>query len=197
MGAPRDRGAGGLPPAASAAPLSPAPAAGHSHVMQRVLSAVQFLWVLGQALVDGLTDWLRTFTRHHRAMSDVLRAERYLYTQALLRVSARAHTPEPRAGPSPGNCHPEPLAAPQGQEVHRGLLDQLYARGAEAAPPGSSGARDAPGAAARWVWAGGAQEAAGTRRTRAEPPRCGRTDQEACGLPAPEPGQSRGRAACL
>ncbi|XP_042826522.1 piezo-type mechanosensitive ion channel component 1 isoform X5 [Panthera tigris] len=95
-------------------------AAGHSHVMQRVLSAVRFLWLLGQALVDGLTDWLHTFTRHHRAMSDVLRAERYLYTQALLR----------------------------GQEVHRGLLDQLYARGAEAAPPGSAGARDAPGAAA-------------------------------------------------
>ena len=38
--------------------------------MQRVLSAVQFLWVLGQALVDGLTRWLHDFTRHHRAMSD-------------------------------------------------------------------------------------------------------------------------------
>ncbi|XP_029781951.1 piezo-type mechanosensitive ion channel component 1 [Suricata suricatta] len=79
--------------------------AGHGHVMQRVLSTVQFLWLLGQALLDGLTDWLRTFTRHHRAMSDVLRAERYLYTQALLR----------------------------GQEVHRGLLDQLYVRDVEAA----------------------------------------------------------------
>ena len=61
--------------------------------MQRVLSAVQFLWVLGQALVDGLTRWLHDFTRHHRAISDVLRAERYLLTRELLRVSG---LPRPR-----------------------------------------------------------------------------------------------------
>ncbi|XP_040109603.1 piezo-type mechanosensitive ion channel component 1 isoform X1 [Oryx dammah] len=78
---------------------------GRSHVMQRVLSAVQFLWVLGQALVDGLTRWLHDFTRHHRAMSDVLRAERYLLTQELLR----------------------------GGEVRRDVLDQLYTSEAEAA----------------------------------------------------------------
>ncbi|XP_015331270.2 piezo-type mechanosensitive ion channel component 1 isoform X1 [Bos taurus] len=78
---------------------------GRSHVMQRVLSAVQFLWVLGQALVDGLTRWLHDFTRHHRAISDVLRAERYLLTQELLR----------------------------GGEVRRDVLDQLYANEAEAA----------------------------------------------------------------
>ncbi|XP_059941394.1 piezo-type mechanosensitive ion channel component 1 isoform X3 [Mesoplodon densirostris] len=77
--------------------------AGRSHVMQRVLSTVQFLWVLGQALVDGLTRWLHDFTRHHRAMSDVLRAERYLLTQELLR----------------------------GGEVRRDVLDQLYASEAE------------------------------------------------------------------
>ncbi|XP_058384443.1 piezo-type mechanosensitive ion channel component 1 isoform X4 [Diceros bicornis minor] len=93
--------------------------AGHSHVMQRVLSTMQFLWVLGQALVDGLTRWLHTFTRHHSAMSDVLRAERYLLAQELLR----------------------------GGEVHRGLLDQLYTSEAEAAPRGSSEARDAPSTA--------------------------------------------------
>ncbi|XP_045149555.1 LOW QUALITY PROTEIN: piezo-type mechanosensitive ion channel component 1, partial [Echinops telfairi] len=73
-------------------------AAGRSHVMQRVVSTVQFLWVLGQALVDGLTRWLQDFTRHHRTMSDVLRAECYILTQELLR----------------------------GGEVHRGVLDQLY-----------------------------------------------------------------------
>lgn len=77
----------------------PAPLAGHSHMMQRVLSTVQFLWVLGQALVDGLTRWLRAFTRHHRAISDVLRAERYLFTQELLQVSdvptAPPLTPQP------------------------------------------------------------------------------------------------------
>ncbi|XP_036780134.2 piezo-type mechanosensitive ion channel component 1 isoform X4 [Manis pentadactyla] len=90
--------------------------AGHSRMMQRVLSTVQFLWVLGQALVDGLTRWLRTFTRHHRAISDVLRAERYLFTQELL----------------------------QGREAHRSVLDQLYASEAEAALPDSSEAHDTP-----------------------------------------------------
>jgi hypothetical protein len=62
-------------------------------MMQRVLSTMQFLWVLGQATVDGLTRWLRAFTKHHRTMSDVLCAERYLLTQELLRVST------PRAKP--------------------------------------------------------------------------------------------------
>lgn len=59
-------------------------------MIQRVLSTVQFLCVLARALVDGLTDWLLTFTRHHRAMSDVLRAERYLFTRELLGVRACA-----------------------------------------------------------------------------------------------------------
>lgn len=72
----------------------PAVSVGRSHVMQRVLNTMQFLWVLGQATVDGLTRWLCAFTKHHRTMSDVLRAERYLLTQELLRVSAtRAKTP--------------------------------------------------------------------------------------------------------
>lgn len=66
----------------------PAVFVGHSHMMQRVLSTMQFLWVLGQATVDGLTRWLCTFTKHHRTMSDVLRAERYLLTRELLRVRA-------------------------------------------------------------------------------------------------------------
>ncbi|OWK16031.1 hypothetical protein Celaphus_00004046 [Cervus elaphus hippelaphus] len=95
----------GLPADRSFTPSCPTLAAGRSHVMQRVLSAVQFLWVLGQALVDGLTRWLHDFTRHHRAMSDVLRAERYLLTQELLR----------------------------GGEVRRDVVDQLYASEAEAA----------------------------------------------------------------
>ncbi|XP_065754492.1 piezo-type mechanosensitive ion channel component 1 [Phocoena phocoena] len=80
---------------------------GRSHVMQRALSTMQFLWVLGQALVDELTRWLRDFTRHHRATSDVLRAERYLLTQELLR----------------------------GGEVRRDVLDQLYASEAEMIQP--------------------------------------------------------------
>ncbi|KFO31859.1 Protein PIEZO1 [Fukomys damarensis] len=74
-----DEGAG-----VGATPPGP-PSAGHSHMMQRVLSTMQFLWVLGQASVDGLTSWLLAFTRHHHNMSDVLRAERYLLTRELLR----------------------------------------------------------------------------------------------------------------
>lgn len=62
-------------------------------MMQRVLSTMQFLWVLGQATVDGLTRWLCTFTKHHRTMSNVLRAERYLLTQELLRVRAPCTKP--------------------------------------------------------------------------------------------------------
>ncbi|XP_074170555.1 piezo-type mechanosensitive ion channel component 1 isoform X3 [Rhinolophus sinicus] len=90
--------------------------AGRSHMMQRVLSTMQFLWVLGQALVDGLTHWLHTFTRHHRAMSDVLRAKRYLLTQKLLRNG----------------------------EVHRGVPDQLYSSEVEAMPTAPLEAREAP-----------------------------------------------------
>ncbi|XP_071460531.1 piezo-type mechanosensitive ion channel component 1 isoform X3 [Marmota flaviventris] len=90
--------------------------AGRGHVMQRVLGTVQFLWVLGQATVDGLTRWLCAFTRHHRTMSDVLRAERYLLTQELLR----------------------------GGEVHRSVLDQLYVSAAETTLPGPPEARDGP-----------------------------------------------------
>ncbi|XP_032012098.1 piezo-type mechanosensitive ion channel component 1 isoform X1 [Hylobates moloch] len=90
-------------------------AAGRSHMVQRVLSTVQFLWVLGQALVDGLTQWLQEFTRHHSTMSDVLRAERYLLTQELL----------------------------QGGEVRRGVLDQLYASQAEVTLPGPTEAPNA------------------------------------------------------
>lgn len=58
-------------------------------MVQRMLSTMQFLWVLGQALLDGLTRWLLTFTCHHRAMSDVLRTERYVLAEGLFQVSAR------------------------------------------------------------------------------------------------------------
>ncbi|XP_012868179.1 PREDICTED: piezo-type mechanosensitive ion channel component 1 [Dipodomys ordii] len=86
-------------------------AAGRSHMLQRLLNTLQFLWVLGQATVDGLTRWLLAFTRHHHTMSDVLRAERYLLTQELLR----------------------------GGEVHLGVLDQLYIEEAETVLEGRDG----------------------------------------------------------
>ncbi|XP_069871871.1 piezo-type mechanosensitive ion channel component 1-like [Dipodomys merriami] len=85
--------------------------AGRSHMLQRLLNTLQFLWVLGQATVDGLTRWLLAFTRHHHTMSDVLRAERYLLTQELLR----------------------------GGEVHLGVLDQLYVEEAETVLEGHDG----------------------------------------------------------
>ncbi|XP_006888832.1 PREDICTED: piezo-type mechanosensitive ion channel component 1 [Elephantulus edwardii] len=93
--------------------------AGRSHVMQRAVSTAQFLWVLGQAMVDGLTRWLQAFTRHHRNMSDVLRAERYLLTQALL----------------------------QGRQVHRGVLDQLYSSEDENEPSDLAYRPEAPSTA--------------------------------------------------
>ncbi|XP_053410849.1 piezo-type mechanosensitive ion channel component 1 isoform X1 [Nycticebus coucang] len=98
---------------------------GRSHMLQRVLSTAQFLWVLGQALVDALTHWLWDFTRHHRTMSDVLLAERYLLTQQLL----------------------------QEGEVSRGVLDQLYASVGEATLPGFSDSRHIPSTASSMLGA--------------------------------------------
>lgn len=54
--------------------------------MQRALNMVRFLWVLCQATVDGLTQWLHTFTKEHRDMSTVLWVERYVLTQKLCQV---------------------------------------------------------------------------------------------------------------
>nr|XP_020844820.1 piezo-type mechanosensitive ion channel component 1 isoform X3 [Phascolarctos cinereus] len=71
---------------------------GRNNVMQRLLNILHFLWVLGQAGVDGLTEWLNTFTRHHTTISTVLRAERYVLTQELLK----------------------------GGDIQRGVLDGLY-----------------------------------------------------------------------
>uniref|UniRef100_A0A8C3SG14 Piezo type mechanosensitive ion channel component 1 n=1 Tax=Chelydra serpentina TaxID=8475 RepID=A0A8C3SG14_CHESE len=80
-------------------PASPLPLpAERSNMVQRALNMVRFLWVLCQATVDGLTQWLQAFTKEHRDMSTVLWVERYVLTQKL--------------------C--------QGEEVHSGVLDDLY-----------------------------------------------------------------------
>ncbi|XP_068811637.1 piezo-type mechanosensitive ion channel component 1 isoform X1 [Struthio camelus] len=68
------------------------------NVVQRVLNTLRFLWVLCQAMVDGLTQWLDAFTKEHMDMSTVLRVERYVLTQRLAK----------------------------GEDVHRGVLDELY-----------------------------------------------------------------------
>ncbi|XP_010006748.1 PREDICTED: piezo-type mechanosensitive ion channel component 1 [Chaetura pelagica] len=72
--------------------------AARSNVVQRVLNTLRFLWVLCQALVDGLTQWLDACTREHANMSNILRLERYMLARRLAR----------------------------GEEVSRGLLDGLY-----------------------------------------------------------------------
>ncbi|XP_058135566.1 LOW QUALITY PROTEIN: piezo-type mechanosensitive ion channel component 1 [Dasypus novemcinctus] len=111
---------GGGPDAEAEPEEGPEPAvAGHGPVMQRVLNSLRFLWALGQALVDGLTRWLCAFTRHHSTMGAVLRAERYLLTQELVR----------------------------GGEVNRAVLEQLYVSDVEAALPGASQGQDAPSTA--------------------------------------------------
>lgn len=106
-------------------------------MMQRVLSTMQFLWVLGQALVDGLTHWLHTFTRHHSAMSDVLRAKRYLLTQKLLRVGAARLHPITRLPPWPAplSCTGERSRAGTTSTALSPFLCPAERRGA----PGSAG----------------------------------------------------------
>ncbi|XP_074737298.1 piezo-type mechanosensitive ion channel component 1 isoform X1 [Strix uralensis] len=69
-----------------------------SNVVQRALNTLRFLWVLCRAMVDGLTQWLDACTREHADMSAVLRLERYVLTRRLA----------------------------TGENVHRGLLDELY-----------------------------------------------------------------------
>ncbi|XP_064884842.1 piezo-type mechanosensitive ion channel component 1 isoform X1 [Columba livia] len=68
------------------------------NVVQRALSTLRFLWVLCRAMVDGLTQWLDTCTREHTDMSTVLRLERYVLTRRLA----------------------------TGEDMHRGVLDELY-----------------------------------------------------------------------
>ncbi|XP_021264227.1 piezo-type mechanosensitive ion channel component 1 isoform X2 [Numida meleagris] len=68
------------------------------NVLQRALNTLRFLWVLCQAMVDGLTQWLDACTREHTDMSTVLRLERYVLTQRLAK----------------------------GEDMHRGVLDELY-----------------------------------------------------------------------
>ncbi|NXP68815.1 PIEZ1 protein, partial [Chloropsis cyanopogon] len=64
-------------------PPSTDSAAERSNVLQRALNTLRFLWLLCQALVDGLTQWLDTCTQEHTDMSKVLRLERCIMAQRL------------------------------------------------------------------------------------------------------------------
>ncbi|NXX36424.1 PIEZ1 protein, partial [Nicator chloris] len=79
-------------------PPSTESAAERSNLLQRALNMLRFLWLLCQALVDGLTQWLDTCTREHTDMSQVLRLERYIMAQRLAK----------------------------GEEINHGFPDELY-----------------------------------------------------------------------
>ncbi|NXM13665.1 PIEZ1 protein, partial [Ploceus nigricollis] len=64
-------------------PPSTDSAAERSNVLQRALNTLRFLWLLCQALVDGLTQWLDTQTQEHTHMSQVLCLERFVMAQRL------------------------------------------------------------------------------------------------------------------
>ncbi|NWY28120.1 PIEZ1 protein, partial [Pheucticus melanocephalus] len=64
-------------------PPSSGSAAERSNVLQRALNTLRFLWLLCQALVDGLTQWLDTQTREHTDMSRVLCLERFVMAERL------------------------------------------------------------------------------------------------------------------
>ncbi|NXS58817.1 PIEZ1 protein, partial [Brachypteracias leptosomus] len=98
---------------------SGSPQNGRGNVVQRALNTLRFLWVLCQAMVDGLTQWLDTCTQEHRDMSSVLRLERYVLTRRLAK----------------------------GEDMHRGVLDELYLPPAPEEPPEEPNPQGAEGAA--------------------------------------------------
>ncbi|XP_030060451.1 piezo-type mechanosensitive ion channel component 1 [Microcaecilia unicolor] len=56
---------------------------GRSNILHRILNILKFFWVLFLTMVDGLTQWLGSLTKHHINMSTVLWVERYVLTQKL------------------------------------------------------------------------------------------------------------------
>ncbi|NXE01721.1 PIEZ1 protein, partial [Chaetorhynchus papuensis] len=66
-------------------PSPPFALAERSNVLQRALNTLRFLWLLCQALVDGLTQWMDACTREHTDMSRVLLLERCVLAQRLAR----------------------------------------------------------------------------------------------------------------
>ncbi|XP_053843044.1 piezo-type mechanosensitive ion channel component 1 isoform X1 [Vidua macroura] len=93
----------------------------HSNVLQRALNTLRFLWLLCQALVDGLTQWLDTHTREHTDMSQVLCLERFVMAQRLAK----------------------------GEEINEEFPDELYEPEEfpqEPSPPGSLAADSQSGA---------------------------------------------------
>ncbi|NXH86839.1 PIEZ1 protein, partial [Edolisoma coerulescens] len=79
-----------------------------SNVLQRALNTLRFLWLLCQALVDGLTQWLDACTREHTDTSRILLLERCVLAQRLAKVSPGG---TPGHGALPGRCIDTPERA--------------------------------------------------------------------------------------
>ncbi|NWV90377.1 PIEZ1 protein, partial [Machaerirhynchus nigripectus] len=112
-------------------PPSTESAAERSNVLQRALNTLRFLWLLCQALVDGLTQWLDACTQEHMDMSRILLLERCVLAQRLARGEEINHQfpdelyvlppPEEESPQEPGP--PSSLAADSqsstSRQVHR------------------------------------------------------------------------------
>ncbi|XP_035252701.1 piezo-type mechanosensitive ion channel component 1-like isoform X1 [Anguilla anguilla] len=62
---------------------------GRSEIVQRILDILKFLWVLFQAMVDGVTQWLNLLTKQYVDTSTVLCNQRYFITH---NISQEDHT---------------------------------------------------------------------------------------------------------
>ncbi|NWW69149.1 PIEZ1 protein, partial [Ifrita kowaldi] len=103
-------------------PPSTESAAERSNVLQRALNTLRFLWLLCQALVDGLTQWLDACTQEHTDMSRILLHERCVLAQRLARVS-------PGGTPGHRGWHSTVALTPcllQGEEINHEFPDELY-----------------------------------------------------------------------
>ncbi|NWW80978.1 PIEZ1 protein, partial [Climacteris rufus] len=131
-------------------------AAERSNILQRALNTLRFLWLLCQALVDGLTQWLDACTREHTDMSNVLRLERYVLAQRLATVSPGGHRGtgggSPRVALTP--------CPPQGEEMNSDFPDELYVLPPEEPPEELSP-----------PWAADSQNGTTSRQVHRYPPR--------------------------
>ncbi|NXO76008.1 PIEZ1 protein, partial [Sitta europaea] len=131
-------------------PASTEGTAERSNILQRALNTLRFLWLLCQALVDGLTQWLDTCTQEHTDMSHVLRLERCIMAQRLAKgEEINEEFPDelyellPEELPQAADCqsstsrqvHRNPPGGAGGQGAHPCVLPSGCLR---AAPPSGS-----------------------------------------------------------
>uniref|UniRef100_A0A8C0GB29 Piezo type mechanosensitive ion channel component 1 (Er blood group) n=1 Tax=Chelonoidis abingdonii TaxID=106734 RepID=A0A8C0GB29_CHEAB len=111
-----------------------------SNMVQRALNMVRFLWVLCQAMVDGLTQWLHAFTKEHRDMSTVLWVERYVLTQKLCQVGVHSGVLDDLYQPAPGD--ETGLQAASTVDSHNSMASRQVHRWSRGPGQGSSGTDD-------------------------------------------------------